>query len=553
MESIGEYMESNQNRFGQRGFTGTSPSSTSMANYGNSAMTRGNFMRGLGLAGAGVAAGMMGMSGTARALPGDSYIEVYPSGSHPYVGLQGVLNAMGDIADGGTITLKAGTFDFGYDTVYVYKNVTIQGEGSLATNVIGGVMSFTVSGPVNPPINPTIQNIWFDANNFGPIVLMTCNGATIRNNKITNTIPMDIGFGGPMVYGIAATELTGGSITGTIRVEGNYLDLLGPSGGAYDAAFYDSEGIGLFCLSGAITLNVTNNEIHNPGNVGISLLSFPNGTGSVQGNKVYQRTYTYNPDVVGSGIMVGTDTLVNTAPGPTTIANNQVFDATGNGIWLGSQAANCSVNNNIITSNYIDFPNGAFGMFLSGVDGRGANHNVVQANTVSGSGIAGIMAYAYSHHNKIYNNNLSGFGGLAQVVTWGDSNNNEFTGNKYGGACGAGIWCMGSYTKFTNENFLGKYAGWSVADSNCLFSPDITSVGCILLMGPYNTITALKNGLAMQGFALCDQVLDLPGTNYIPGYNKCTAHDPVFIAAMQAKAAALSTKLAAKPGRSKHV
>jgi len=60
-------MISNQNRFGRRGFTSNSPSSTSIANYGNSSMSRGTFMRGLGLAGAGVAAGMMGLSGVARA------------------------------------------------------------------------------------------------------------------------------------------------------------------------------------------------------------------------------------------------------------------------------------------------------------------------------------------------------------------------------------------------------------------------------------------------------------------------------------------------------
>jgi len=67
MKNIGEYMERNQNRFGRRGFSGTSPSSTSMANFGNSAMSRGSFMRGLGLAGAGVAAGVMGLSNAARA------------------------------------------------------------------------------------------------------------------------------------------------------------------------------------------------------------------------------------------------------------------------------------------------------------------------------------------------------------------------------------------------------------------------------------------------------------------------------------------------------
>ena len=97
-ENIGEHMERNQNRFGRRGFTGVSPSSTSIANYGNSMMSRGTFMRGLGLAGAGVAAGMMGFGGTVHAdapdtggyivpnTPNAASYEIYPTGNAPPFG-----------------------------------------------------------------------------------------------------------------------------------------------------------------------------------------------------------------------------------------------------------------------------------------------------------------------------------------------------------------------------------------------------------------------------------------------------------------------------------
>jgi len=54
-------MVSNQNRFGRRGFTSTSPSSTSVADYGNSAMSRGTFMKGLGIGAGAVAAAGMGL------------------------------------------------------------------------------------------------------------------------------------------------------------------------------------------------------------------------------------------------------------------------------------------------------------------------------------------------------------------------------------------------------------------------------------------------------------------------------------------------------------
>jgi len=62
-------MVSNQNRFERRGFTSNSPSSTSIANYGNSAMSRENFLKGLGLgAGAIAAAGLgLGLSGAVKA------------------------------------------------------------------------------------------------------------------------------------------------------------------------------------------------------------------------------------------------------------------------------------------------------------------------------------------------------------------------------------------------------------------------------------------------------------------------------------------------------
>jgi len=67
--------------YNRSGSTSYGSGSASMANYGSSAMSRGTFMRGLGLAGAGVAAGMMGLSGTARAInwgPG-------PNGEPTYV------------------------------------------------------------------------------------------------------------------------------------------------------------------------------------------------------------------------------------------------------------------------------------------------------------------------------------------------------------------------------------------------------------------------------------------------------------------------------------
>jgi len=67
--------------YNRSGSTSYGSGSTSVANYGNSAMSRGTFMKGLGLAAGGVAAAGLGLSGTARAInwgPG-------PNGEPTYV------------------------------------------------------------------------------------------------------------------------------------------------------------------------------------------------------------------------------------------------------------------------------------------------------------------------------------------------------------------------------------------------------------------------------------------------------------------------------------
>jgi hypothetical protein len=71
----------------------------------------------------------------------------------------------------------------------------------------------------------------------------------------------------------------------------------------------------------------------------------------------------------------------------------------------------------------------------------------------------------------------------------------------------------------------------------------------------YNTVTALKNGVAMYGFNLCDQVWDLPAimgmpiTNRVPGAEKCKHALPEVIGKLKIKAAELSAQAMQKMKR----
>jgi hypothetical protein len=131
------------------------------------------------------------------------------------------------------------------------------------------------------------------------------------------------------------------------------------------------------------------------------------------------------------------------------------------------------------------------------------------------------------------------------------------------------MYITGNYNTFTNENFLGYYPGWNayenwlaICDPNSRSNPanpicnnpPPVDLGCIYLEygSQNNAITALKNGVALQGFAVCDQWIDMnleidgQTTNSIPGSNKCNKKNLAFVPKMQAKAATLTNKLKQK-------
>jgi len=565
-------MERNQNRFGRRGFTSTSPSSTSMANFGNSAMSRGTFMRGLGVAGAGVAAGMMGFGGVARAQETSCSSYVVPNGTGGFNvtptgdANQDVTNvqcALEHATTGATILLKAAPtyFNFGdYGKVYLTKDVTIMGEagtitlpgGKTATKsaIVGGGCGasgdFAGSITCDSAIGFTVKNIHFHNSHYASIVAHNSNGTIeITGCKGTDYIATEISVGwGPFLIGLFHGDNLppefggpGGDLHGTVNIHHNDLEIkggmmVGTMTFATATMVNDVSDLNFLLKFNSNTLTIEDGvgmypaSVRNVEMIGNTIAPLPNaGFGPLLGTYstphfkwITPGNVTITDNMITNPFLGGFE--IDYAEGPVLIKNNQMLD--GPCIWGGAillwSSKNCTIANNVITGN-LDFS----GLLVACDPDLPSYNNTISGNDLSGSSAAAqVYISPYSHHISCTNNN-------------------------YGPAAFTGLYIEGSNNKFTNENFLGNYPGWQLG-------PMGPYGGCIYLEygSQYNQVTALKNGLALQGFAVCNQILDInyeldnQTTNSVPGLTKCNKKDPSFVQNMQAKAQELSKKLEQK-------
>lgn len=187
----------------------------------------------------------------------------------------------------------------------------------------------------------------------------------------------------------------------------------------------------------------------------------------------------------------------------------------------------------------------------------GVSNAVVRSNTVRGSVFSnGIFATSISPftpmNNFIMANNLRDLeAGLSQAFLDVGSNLNQFMNNDYGPVVGqvvvgtfspglAGAYIRNSHNNiFVNENFWGNYSGiYDTLPLPCMWFAAGSSG---------NTVSAFKNGQALQGFNVCTQIYnainpDFNQFNIINGYGRCTSVPQAVVDAMAAREAEFIVK-----------
>ena len=432
-------MERNQNRFGRRGFTSTSPSSTSIANFGNSAMTRGTFMRGLGLAGAGVAAAGLGLGGVTHAADhievlSNGDIRVYPLPAQTDkapVDVKNVQWAVDNVVLGGTVHLMAhdingnlNAFNFGDagsvrgKQVVITRNTSIIGEtlasqmnfssphGTIQSDraVIygGGIANFPNGGYFTAPLfvyadsKVQISSLRFDSFGNAAISVKKCNGVEITDNVMTNVVPLyclinEVYFAYGVLVSALNADFTYQSMLGEILIANNAIDLYGPSRDFNEYVLFGA-GIGVADIKTGPSINITNNLIENPGPWGIWVPGTQNSEILIDRNEVHQRRNLGHAYLWGGGIAVYPhDVGLGAVPaGKPTITNNGLY--------------------NIVSVNSGEWPQPT-GIFLHFVVGTPENNNLIGNNVIQGSGTYAIMVDDNCVFNtfNISSGNLDGF------------------------------------------------------------------------------------------------------------------------------------------------
>jgi hypothetical protein len=115
-----------------------------------SRMSRAGFLRTAGVAGAGVGAAAVGLGGVAKAQTPPGTIDVYPSGSYPYFGPDGLKAAIVDVADGGTVRVHYGTYDIGNTKLEILLKglilIGVDGKPEIKGNASNGVVLVKAPG-----------------------------------------------------------------------------------------------------------------------------------------------------------------------------------------------------------------------------------------------------------------------------------------------------------------------------------------------------------------------------------------------------------------------
>lgn len=196
---------------------------------------------------------------------------------------------------------------------------------------------------------------------------------------------------------------------------------------------------------------------------------------------------------------------------------------------------------------------------IVGTSAHGINNTLVKGNTITGTGgFSGLLKEPYGHNNRFINNDLTGLTTYGPQLWLLGGRNNHFQNNKLGSV--VPIPGGGFVPAFQDAATLVSTANWHQFDgfntpdplnqgnhfSNNDYSltgvpgwsNDPESVGAVLLLdflqklddmgNPFEEPFVMKNFIAEKKFPagtdLCDQVLDLGGTNHIAGWKACESH-----------------------------
>jgi len=212
-----------------------------------------------------------------------------------------------------------------------------------------------------------------------------------------------------------------------------------------------------------------------------------------------------------------------------------------------------------IIGNTIDIEGMDAAGIVVGTSAHGINNVLVKGNTISGTGgFSGLLKEPYGRNNKIINNDLSGLTTYGPQIWVMGGTNNHYQGNKLGSVLpipGGGFvpafrdaatlvstinWH--EFDGFNTPDPLNQGNHFSHNDYSQTgvpgWSDDPDSIGAVLLLDfiqrldangePYEEPFAMENFVVEKifpaGTDLCNQVLDLSGTNHIAGWQACESH-----------------------------
>ena len=350
------------------------------------------------------------------------------------IDLPAVQNA---VNQGGSLLLK-GIFDFGdAGSVTIRQDIDIIGEttprGAPLTKIVGGRWTFYSPLPsVLPPTQPgpkiTIQNIHFDGALWAPVSLPYCSGAEIANNKITNVRPIESKqkfYGREGIFrqqGILFVPLytlpkglkyyQPGSITGTIRVADNNIDL---SNTVPEKTL--SQGVFVLGATGANILLLNNRVVNSSRNSLESLDNYPGKDGSgmtlIQGNTIITPTKGVpiptpaTPNGIIAGWFLDRSGAWDPKRNTRIIVRKNTIESRGKG--KRSIAIAVISDRAVITSNHIKLNGGpgAIGIFHS------TSNALIADNKVEGMGAYAVMLREFKGrspaHNLVMNNDFDAF------------------------------------------------------------------------------------------------------------------------------------------------